>query len=331
LLAVAGTINQTFTFSPEEVEFTRVDGYDLASLRDYVSTSAPGEPIIPQAVFTFVVPANATVTNVEVVSSEKTELPGTHNLYPAQTSRPLSASSEPAFAKPNPTVYGLNAPYPGRLDDFGYTGTKTSYRPCGVNVYPLQYVPATGKVTLYTSLSLRMTYKENSFAATPLSRVQHDVAGQELRGFVANPDDVAKCTPPLRQTLTTDAEYVVITDDSYVSTLQPLADWLSRKGFVTVFRTVSWITGNYSGYDTQEKIRNFIVDYYTNHGTMWVLLAGANSVIPARRGRSVVSGETGNIPADLYYSTCSGHGMTMGIMSTVKRAMIRLTSMPTSM
>jgi hypothetical protein len=105
LLAVAGTINHTFTFSPDEVEFTRVDGYDLVSLRDYVSTSAPGEPIIPQAILTFVVPPNATVTKVEVVDSKQTDLPGTYNLYPAQTPRPLSSRSEPGFVKPNPDIY----------------------------------------------------------------------------------------------------------------------------------------------------------------------------------------------------------------------------------
>jgi hypothetical protein len=302
LLAVAGTMTQTFSFSPEEVEFTKVDGYDVADLRGYVSTSSPGEPIVPQAIFTFVVPASATVTNVEVVGSEKTELPGTYNLYPAQTPRPLSIAPEPEFVGPNPAVYGSNSLYPGKLVDFGYTGTKTGYRLCGVNVFPLQYSPGTGKVTLYTSLSLRVTYQENSFASAPISQVQREVAGQELRSFVSNASDIAGFAPPLRQTDVTDAEYVIITSDSYTSTLQPLADWLSRKGFITVFKTVSWITSTYSGYDTQEKIRNFIVDYYTNHGTMWVLLAGANSVIPARRGRSVCGGETDDIPADLYYS-----------------------------
>jgi len=83
LLAVAGTMTQTFTFSPEEVKFTKANGYDVPYLRGYVSTSAPGEPIVPQAVVTFVVPANATVTNVEVVGSEKVELPGTYNLRQA--------------------------------------------------------------------------------------------------------------------------------------------------------------------------------------------------------------------------------------------------------
>jgi hypothetical protein len=302
LLAVAGTITQTFTFSPDEVKFTKTDVYDLVDLRGYVSTSAPGEPIIPQAICTFVVPSNATVTNVEVVGSEKTELPGTYNLYPAQTPRPLSTKSEPGFVGPNLAVYNSNSQYPGKLVDFGYTGTKTAYRLCGVSAFPLQYAPATGRITLYTSLTLRVTYRENSFAATPISRVQREVAGQELFGFVANSSDITKFAPPLRRSLAGDAEYVIITDGSYVSTLQPLADWLSHKGFVTVFKTVSWITSTYSGYDTQEKIRNFIIDYYANHGAMWVLLAGANSVIPARRGRSVISGETGDIPADLYYS-----------------------------
>ena len=302
LLALAGTMTQTFTFSPGEVKFTKANGYDVPDLRGYVSTSAPGEPIIPQAVVTFVVPSNATVTNVEVVGSEKVDLPGTYNLHPAQTPRPLSIKPEPAFVPPNDAVYGSSAAYPGKLVEFGYTGTKTGYRLCGVSTFPLQYSPATGKVTLYTSLTLKVTYQANSYAATPLTQTQIDVAASELRSFVANASDVAKFAPPLRLTDPTDAEYVIITSDSYVSTLQPLADWLSRKGFITVFKTVSWITGQYAGYDTQEKIRNFIIDYYTNHGTMWVLLAGANSVIPARSGRSSVNDETDDIPADLYYS-----------------------------
>jgi len=302
LLVVAGTMTQTFTFSPEEVKFTKANGYDVADLRGYVSTSAPGEPIIPQAIFTFVVPSGATVTNVEVVGSEKVELPGTYNLHPAQAPRPLSARSEPEFVEPNDAVYGSGNAYPGKLVEFGYTGTKTGYRLCGVSLFPLQYSPSTGKLVLSTSLTLKVTYEENALAAVPMSRTQRDVAAEELRSFVANSGDIVKFAPPLRQTDVTDAEYVIITSDSYVSTLQPLADWLSGKGFITVFKTVSWITSTYPGYDNQEKIRNFIIDYYANHGTMWVLLAGAHSVIPARRGRSVVSGSTGNIPADLYYS-----------------------------
>jgi uncharacterized repeat protein (TIGR01451 family) len=302
VLLVAGTITQTFTFSADEVSFVKVNGYDVPGLRGYVSTSAPGEPIIPQAILTFLVPAGATVTDVEVTNLSSVELPGTYNIHPAQTPRPLSAREQPAFLRPNPGVYGSNRPYPGRLVQFNYTGTKAGYRVCGVNAFPLQYVPATGKVTLATSMTLVVTYRENSVAITPMTRTQLDIVAQELRSFVVNTGDITRFAPSVRETDVTDAEYVIITADSYVTTLQPLADWLSRKGFVTVFKTTTWIYANYTGYDNQQKIRNFIIDYWTNHGTMWVLLAGANSVIPARGGRSTCGGYTDDIPADLYYS-----------------------------
>ncbi len=298
---LAGTIVQTFTFAPSEVSFARVNGFDVPDLRGYISTSAPGEPIIPEALFTFVVPAHATVTDVRVVAAEQVELPGTYNIHPAQVPRPLSVKEQPAFVQPDAGLYGSSQAYPGRLVRFGYTGNKGGYRVCGVEVFPLQYVPVTGKVSLYTSLTLQVSYDENTYRATPLTQAQVNWAADELRSVVVNPADLVKFAPPVRQSDPTDAQYVIITADSYISTLQPLADWHSRKGLTTVFKTVSWITSTYPGYDTQEKIRNFIIDYWTNHGTMWVLLAGAHSVIPARRGRSICSGNTGNIPADLYY------------------------------
>ncbi|MBM3315884.1 hypothetical protein FJY71_08635, partial [candidate division WOR-3 bacterium] len=43
-------------------------------------------------------------------------------------------------------------------------------------------------------------------------------------------------------------------------------------------------------------------DYYTNHGTTWLLLGGDNSVVPCRQARAVVGSYTGNIPCDLYYA-----------------------------
>jgi hypothetical protein len=302
MLALAGSFTQTFTFRPDEVRFSKVNGYDVPELRDYISTSAPGMPIIPQALPTFAVPANATVTGVEVVASERTELPGTYHIHPAQVPIPVSEKMTPSFVPADAAIYGGAAEFPVRLVDWSHTGTKTGFRLCPVSLYPLQYSPATGKVTLYTSLTVRLTYAENSFAAMPLSARQIEVAGADLRSWIANPEALKSSAPPVRESDPNDAEYLIVTSDAYISTLEPLATWHAKKGFNTVFRTVSWITANYTGYDTQEKIRNFIIDYYTNHGTIYVLLAGGHSLIPARRARSVVGSETGNIPADIYYA-----------------------------
>lgn len=301
LLLVAGTITQTFTFSPSEVKFTKVNGYDLPHLRGYVSTAQPGEPVIPQAIFTFLVPANATVTDVEVVSSTAAELPGSYRIHPAQTPRTLSDRREYPFVPPDDRIYTSSIPYPGKIAEFNYTGTKTGYRLCAVNVFPLQYIPATGRLTLYTSLTLKVTYAEGSYDAIPLTQRQLDMAAAEVRSLVCNPEALKAFAPPVRASDPTDAEYVVISSDSYIPTLQPLIDWHCRKGYTAVAKTVAWITATYPGYDNAEKIRNFIIDYYRNHGTIFVLLAGSTSLIPSRQGYSNVGGTVGNVPADLYY------------------------------
>lgn len=300
-LAAAGTIARTFSFAPSEVSVDKVNGYDLVRLRDFVTTSAPGEPILPRAIFTFLVPSGATVTNARVTSSDAIALPGTYRLHPAQQPRPLSLRREPPFTPPIDAVYGADDDFPGRLVEFGPTGTKSGFRLCGVSLYPLQYSPHSGRLTLHTSVTVEVEYAEGSYAPTPMTRGQIDWTSAELRSLVTNSEDIKSFAPPLRESDPTDAEYVVITSDSYTAALQPLADWHSRKGYSAVVKTVSWITSTYPGRDTQEKIRNFVIDYWRNHGTAFVLLAGANSVIPARRGRSICGGYTGNIPADLYY------------------------------
>jgi hypothetical protein len=303
LIAVAGTITQTFTFNPNEVSFSRVNNYDVPSLRDYISISAPGSPIMPTAILQFVVPPTATVTKVEVVNSVKTELAGTYNIYPAQTPRTLSEKRVIPFVEPDAAIYQSGTEFPGEVCALTYTGDKTGYRIGGVEFFPLQYVPTTGKVSLYTSLTLRVAYEENTWAATPLTRKQTGLAAQELRTLVCNPEALDKFAPPARESDANDAEYVIVTADAYVSTLQPLCDWHSKKGYNSVIKTVAWIESNYTGYDNAEKIRNFIKDYYANHGTIFVLLAGSTSTIPSRQGYSDVGGTIGSVPADLYYGT----------------------------
>ncbi len=300
-LALAGSITRTFTFAPDEVRFERVNGYDVVTLRDFVSTSSPGQPIIPQALNTFLIPAGANVTGVTVVKSRPVELPGNFRIHPAQQPRPLSAHTAPAFVEPDPAVYSSTADFPGRLAEHGHTGTKSGFRVCGISLFPLQYSPLSGRLTLHTSITIRVEYDENQTTTAPMTASQNEWTSRAIRSLVVNPEDIKAFAPPLRQSDPTDAEYVIITSDSYIAALQPLADWQARKGYTTVFKAVSWISSTYPGRDTQEKVRNFIIDYWQNHGTIFVLLAGAHSVIPARRGRSVVSTYTGNIPADLYY------------------------------
>jgi len=81
---------------------------------------------------------------------------------------------------------------------------------------------------------------------------------------------------------TTNAEYLIITIDEFVDELEPLSLWKNQKRISTDIITLAEIRNQYSGMDDQEKIKSCILDYYTNRGTFWILLAGDHEHIPSR-------------------------------------------------
>jgi hypothetical protein len=302
LILYAGTITKTLTFSQDQLHIGQVNGFDVPQLAKFGSTQEVGKPLLPEAVFNVLVPATATVTNIEVISTDKLELTGQYQIHPVQPSRPISTKTIVPFIGPDKATYHSSAVYPSQLISSNYTGTKSGYRICGFAVYPMQYVPSTGKLTLNTKMVLRITYEEGKVTESRLSTSQKELFSKDVRTLVINPEDVEIFAPMLRVSDNPDLDYVIITGNSFVSDFQPLADWRTKKGFKAEVKTVDWIMANYSGRDTQERIRNFIIDYFTNHGLKYVLLAGDNAIVPGRRARAVVGTSYGNIPSDLYYS-----------------------------
>ncbi|MHA1521461.1 MAG: C25 family cysteine peptidase [Promethearchaeota archaeon] len=80
-----------------------------------------------------------------------------------------------------------------------------------------------------------------------------------------------------------EVEYLIITVSPFADYLQRLANWKSQKGVSAKILTINEITSQYSGADTQERIKECIQDYYTNRNTSWVLLAGDEQDVPSRQ------------------------------------------------
>ncbi len=303
VLAFAGVVTKTLHFNADDLIFTKANGFDVVQLRSGGSIIDAGKPGLPIAVFNAVVPPTATVTRVEAVPVATEELGGSYRIHPAQEPVVLSAKSTPSFVPPDPAVYGSDQPFPGKILDWNnYTATKSGWRICPFGIYPLSYQPLSGKLTVYKEIQVRIYYDEGTVTPPRLTEKQWQAFAPDVKSLVINPEAVERFSPSRRLTDNMDCDYAIITSSSLVSSFQPLADWRTRKGFYTrIFRTDS-INSAYPGRDLQEKVRNFIIDYWNNHGLIYVLLAGDNSVVPARRARCVVGSETGNIPADLYYA-----------------------------
>jgi hypothetical protein len=95
-----------------------------------------------------------------------------------------------------------------------------------------------------------------------------------------------------------DVEYLVITSEELAPALQPLVAWKMQRGLISSIVTVETIGGTYSGFDSGEQIRNCIIDYHENRGTLWVVLAGGEYVVPPRQ----VDLGGSSVYTDYYYS-----------------------------
>ena len=302
IIIYAGTITKTLSFSEQDLNIQQINEYNLVNLKGLPSYQTPGAPIVPVAVYNVLIPSTAEVTEIKVVSQKEYELPGRYYLYPSQEPKPISYQGEINFTYPDPSIYNSSQVYPAQLTDYSSTGTKSGYRICSFAVYPIRYSPVERKLYLVTNLTLKIIYNENKVTEQFLTERQRDIFSQDVKSIVINPDDIGRYAPPISLTEDNEIDCVIITGDAFVSNFSTLVEWHNKKGFRTEVIGTSTISSGYTGRDLQEKIRNFIINYFNTRGLKWVILAGDNAVVPARRTRSVVGTYTGNIPCDLYYA-----------------------------
>ena len=317
---LAASWSGSFRFSPGSVSLTAAatrDGGSYQLVQPVRGRSQPGllalvcpepgEPMLPQWQFTLVIPPGMRVAGVDCAELGTREMGRGLRVMPGQTPVPVSKTELPPFVSPDPAVYGSDAAWPGSFAEAGRIGIKSGFRLVTITLHPLQYQPVSGRLTAAGELAVTVRYEPD-----PLAQPEFLTAGQAasfspaVRALVYNPEDVNRYAPARRLTDFGDIDCVIITSAALAGDFQPLVDWRTRKGFETEVRTVAWIQSNYSGRDTPEKIRNFIIDYYNTKGLRWVVLGGDNAVVPCREARAVCAGETGDIPCDLYYGDIQG-------------------------
>lgn len=265
-------------------------------------TRDPGKPILPTWSFSLVIPQGMRPGKIVVTPEKITAITADLMPFPAQPPVPVSQNNLPDFVPPDPTVYRGPEPWPKELFTVSPVGIKSGFRLITITLHPVRYDPATNSYLIASRLKVSINYEPDPSAENfSLTEKQLQLFSEAVKLLVANPEDVPRYAPPKRTTDFGTYDYVVVTNSTLAPYFQRLVDWRTRTGYSGIIRTTSWINTNYTGRDLQEKIRNFIRDYFNNYGTMWVLLGGDTSVVPTRWARSYCAGYTGNIPCDLYY------------------------------
>ena len=289
-------------------------------MEGFVNRLVPGEPKLPAKIFMIALPPSAEVTSVTVTGREPVELAGMFRIPPASAPMPsedrpcLVKSSQLQWKKARDAVYGSNNPYPGRVGEYAGSGSLRKYRYVRVVFNPFQYQPLSGKLMLYKSADVSIDYTVETSGEhrneALLQDTQADVSASRL--FI-NYEDARRWyrSGRLYKGQNNDlTNYVIITTENLESAVSSFVLWKQSLGFSVKVVTISWIAGQYSGFDLAETIRNFLIDTYGVWGIQYVLIVGDIADIPMRTcyTKSYGSSEYADYitPTDAYYADLTG-------------------------
>lgn len=114
----------------------------------------------------------------------------------------------------------------------------------------------------------------------------------------------------LSRLIKTNYDYVIITTDALVNSVKTFEIWKRLCGYSVKTVTLSWITTTYPGRDSQEQIRNFLIDSYEEWGIQYVLFVGSRNTIPMREVYTIPAEFEegyGSLFTDFYYADLSGN------------------------
>jgi len=273
------------------------DSVEMQGLSRY---GAAGEPILPFKTAKILIPQGKELQSIHVAASNRKKLEGEFNLEYGKTPIPISSDTV-VVDRPNPSIYSSSTPFPRTLYSQVSEQYLRGYEIVLLTLHPVQYIPKTGELFYYETMSVTLDVKETS-KISPLFRKLPQDRTLAL-GLVDNPEMVEtyiKTDPLLQPTAVNPSEsydYVIITNDALNFSFQPLIDRKILKGLNATIVLVQDILndpdyfcdglfgdgcGSNMFNDTAARIRNFIRDAYQNWGTEYVLLGGDTEIIPAR-------------------------------------------------
>jgi len=308
----AGVIEKTYYFNDYTIK--TVGDYQIIAFPNALPTGHEGEPALPYCSVSLILPPGQSAESIEFTGLGETTIPGFFRIYPQQGVRPLSQEKTGNFLKNEP-VYATDATYPEIPTGHLSTRYMNGFAMGQSAFTPLRYNPVTGQVTFYKQVTIRIHTKSdvNSVAALKNITSNPNIL-LSVKKSAQNPEIMGQY--PLRKGRTDDYQMMIITPASFESAYEALIGMYQIRGVKAVTVTKEYITANMTGQDVAEKMRNYIIQEYQNHGVEYVLLGGDVDQVPYRGFYCYVESGSGyedsNIPADLYFSALDGNWNTDG-------------------
>ncbi|MCF8364223.1 MAG: hypothetical protein K9H16_00480 [Bacteroidales bacterium] len=306
-LLYADVIEKTYVFSSPVI--ADVESYKQISFEGCMLTAPAGDPAMPYMAIKLLLPPGHVATGIQIISGDAIPIDGEFIIYPMQHARPLSKGISGIFRK-NETLYSKNADYPEKLSGEITTQFLNGFAIAISSFTPLRYNPVSGKVTYYKSITVRIETKPDLKADAALENLHTSLNTiSQVQEFVQNTEAISSYPKNSNRSETCDLLY--ITPQAYLEDFQQLAGFYFPRGLIAEVTTTEEIYASMPGQDNPEKIRNYIIQEYQNHGIAHVTLGGDVEFVPYRGFYCGVQSsswyEDNNIPSDLYYAALDGN------------------------
>ncbi|NVO19575.1 MAG: T9SS type A sorting domain-containing protein [Bacteroidetes bacterium] len=313
ILLKAGIITRDYYFSKYTV--SQKGEYQMVNLDDAQLSGLPGFPALAYRQLNILLPPGESAISIEMTGYDKIELPGVYKLFPQQNVQPYSKGASGNFIR-NEAFYDSDVTYPasafGKLITSFFCGHSFALS----TFTPMQYNPGSGKVSYYRKVSIKIQTAPTAEAASAFANFrQSGTITSEIQHLADNPEmmDAYQTDQP---STAGDYEMLIITTAAFAGSFGTLQSDYLKEGIRSEVKTVEDISASISGNDIQEKMRNYIIEQYQQHGIEYVLLGGDDELVPHRGFYCFVQSssvyEDWNIPSDLYYSSLDGNWNTDG-------------------
>ncbi len=303
--AVSGSLEWTVSFDPGSLTLGRDGCFTLVQADGMQIGGNPGTPLLPSRPVAFVIDPGAVDVEFTVSFSDPERVKVPSALSPAGTPGPIGSGRSRSSRTPDPSVYLSEDPWPRSGVSGERTGRLGGFSVASCVITPWEYRPLSNELTLFRTASVRLEWNGPA-PVNPLTGEQIRSAEARVALLVDNAEEVASHRPPERPGRAGDAVWTAICDSSFTGALEPLRTmWEDSLGSASIL-TIQEIEQTSAGADSAERLRNAIRDLWLEHGAVYVLLAGDESLIPVRWIHTECESLVDYAPVDHYFSDLDG-------------------------
>ena len=268
-LSIFANVSKTFSFRYPVVANQTVY---LEGCRPSI---VPFAPCLPSKPVTLRLPVGEEAVAFEVEYGKPTSLSGSEYIAPFLPAGIITNPPPKNYFRRESSVYSVNAFYPSEVKSPRFF---THYRyghPIFIaSIRPVQYNPVSGELRFFKEITVNVKTKKTR---TPLPAYKMDAfIKSQLQLEVDNPESLEGLEYTKRDG--DDYEYALVTTEQLKDSWGDFVDFNKRRGLRTKTVTIEYINANFPGSHQSDKLKNYLIQEYTDHYIVYVMLGGDDNI-----------------------------------------------------